>query len=91
MPGLPQESAARLSDRAVFCDLRQGIDSGLGREGGDGALVIVCAPWRLQLLFRTIDALRQAARPLIGRAVFSLYRHQWTARYMQRLNWRSQP
>ena len=66
MSGLPQESAACLSDRAVFCDLRQGIDPGLGRKGGYGALVIVRAPWRLQLLFRTIDALRQAARPLTG-------------------------
>ena len=91
MPGLPQEGAARLSDRAVFCDVWQGIDPGLGREGGDGALVIVGAPRWLQLLFRTIDALRQAARPLSGCAVFRLYRHQWTARYMQRLNWRSQP
>jgi hypothetical protein len=91
MPDLPQESAARLSDRAVFCDLGQGIDTGHGREGGDGALVIVRAPRRLQLLFRTIDALREAARPLTGCAVFRFYRHQWTARYMQRLNWRSQP
>jgi hypothetical protein len=91
MPDLPQESAARLPHRAVFCDLGQGIDPGHGREGSDGALVIGRAPRRLQLLFRTIDALRQATRPLIGSVGFGLYRHQWTARYMQRLNCRSQP
>jgi hypothetical protein len=88
---LPQESAARLSDRAVFCDLRQGIDPGFGRKGHDGPLATGFAPRRLQLLLRRLDALRQAARPLMGWAVLGPYRHRWTARYMQRLNWRSQP
>jgi hypothetical protein len=57
MSDLPQESAARVSDGAVFYDIHSGIDPGHGRQGCAGTIAFGLAPRRLQLLFRPFDAL----------------------------------
>ena len=64
MPDLPPESATRVFDRAVFCDVWARVKPGHQRAGCAGTAATRLTPRWLQLLLRPVAALQQAAHTL---------------------------